>query len=149
MSIFLNYFKKEKNKVLIQSSQNINIISSKLKKDKIAREFYSIINFITFYLILFLLPEQALSDNYIEIKVNHQGEQQVLSDEFKGVLPKNFVGKRIQVDSLSSTIKLEWDINITNFSHMFSNLKNITEVHIHNLLGLNMSFSYTFSNCKI
>ena len=60
--LHLEYFKKEKNKVLIQQNQINNVICNKLKRNKINHELYSIINIILFYLILILLSEQTLSD---------------------------------------------------------------------------------------
>ena len=127
----------------------------KPKNNKTNIEFYQIINFILFYLALILLPKQ-ISSNYIELKVNQPGEQQILSDEFAGTPPSlYYVGdnpvsandKRIQIESESSTIKLEWSGTITDFSSMFSNLENITEIKIDHLLGKNNNFSFTFSNC--
>ena len=144
--ILLDYFKKQKNKVLILQNQINNKKFTQIKRNKINSEFYSIANYILFYLILFLLLEQTISDttyeHYIIITVNQQEEQQPLSDEYKGVRPAIFPNA-----PTSSTITLEWDKTITDFSHMFSNLKNIDEVYIHHLLGIHSIFSFTFSNC--
>ncbi len=152
---FLKCFSKRKrNAHNNQNPININFFNTS-KNNKLSSEFYEIFNFILFYQILILLPKPIIS-NYIELKVNQPGEQQILSDEFKGTPPsKYYVGdnqinvneKRIQIESESSTIKLEWSGTITDFSSMFSNLENITEIKIDHLLGKNNNFSFTFSNC--
>ena len=144
-----------KRKVLVEPVQK-NIQSfHKFKKHKINLESYKILDFISFYLILVLLPKQILSQ-YIEIKVNQPGEQQVLSDDYDGIFPsssyvdgtyKNLIVKKIQVSSESSIIRLGWNNYITNFKRMFSNLKNIIEIHINNLHYNGTIFSFTFSNC--
>ena len=117
-----------------------------------------VINNILFYLIFASLLKQILS-NYIEITVNQSGEQQIISNEFSDHPPSRaFIGatsltligdrkNRINVNLAPSTIKLEWDNCIVNFSNMFSNLENIIEVKITNLLCQNSIFSFTFSNC--
>ena len=149
---FLSSLLKEKRKVPIYSKKKTQFFHKlQINKSKI----YKFVYFIIIYLILVSLSKQILSDKYIEIKVNQGGIQQILSDDFtfSDSLPKvnstswNMAEKKINVYSKENFIKLSWDNSIKNFSHMFSNLKNINEVHIHNLLGLNNTFSYTFSNC--
>ena len=103
---------------------------------------------------MILLQKQILS-NYIEIKVNKEGEQLVLSNDFTGTNPSIYIDdvlkttteSIIQVDSISSKIRLQWNNPITNFAYMFSNLKNIAEVNISNLIDEDSKFYYTFNNC--
>ena len=113
--------------------QKTNYLYNKIKKDKFELEFY-IFNSILFYLILLLLPKQIIlsNNNYIEIKVNQIGEQQVLSDSYTSTRPtesyvngvqRSLNDKKILIESTSSTIKLKWNVNLTNFSNMFKDLK--------------------------
>ena len=139
---------KERIKIPRDFRQKTNYLYNKIKKDKFELEFY-IFNSILFYLILLLLPKQIIlsNNNYI---------QQVLSDYYRSTLPtesyvngeqRSLNDKKILIESTPSVVKLKWNVNLTNFSYMFSNLKNITEVKIVNLIVNKTDFSYTFSNC--
>ena len=79
---------KEKRKVPLNSSLKKYKLSNKFGIGQTYLEIYKFVNFIFFYLILFLLPKQIiLSDEsneyYIKITVNQEGEQQIISDDFK------------------------------------------------------------------
>ena len=59
-----------------------------IKKIKFNLKYSCIINFILLEIILILLPERACySQYYIEIKVNKEGSNQILSNEYRGTLP--------------------------------------------------------------
>ena len=145
---------KERKKIPEGSTLREKCLFRKLKIYKLKFQFYRIVNAIIFYEILILLPKQILS-NYINIKVNQPGTQQVLSDGFNNLpssvyvndIQTNLNDKKIQINSISSIIKLVWNNKMSNFSYMFNNLKNITEVNITNLIGINSTFYFTFSNC--
>ena len=155
---------KEKRKVPLNSSLKKYKLSNKFGIGQTYLEIYKFVNFIFFYLILFLLPKQIiLSDEsneyYIKITVNQEGEQQIISDDFNfGRIPTpeasleswNYTTRKYYATPSTKTIKLSWDSSpkIKNFSYMFSNLKNINEIHIYHILGENnINFSYTFLNC--
>ena len=151
---FIKFYSKEKSKAHIDSALHKSHSFRKVKNDKLMIQLYKVFDYILIYLILILLPKQIKS-NYIEIKVNETKQQQIISDNFIGPfpskiylndVPRNF-SKLIQADFEFSTIKLVWNNRINNFSYMFSNITNITEAHIWNLLGKYNVFSYTFSNC--
>ena len=158
MSGLPNDLIKDKRKVFIEPNQKNIEFFHNIKKDKINLgfyKFYQIENIIMVYLILILSPKQILSENCIKIKLNQAGEQQVISNDFSGELPSLRVnseisylnGKKIYVESVNDELRLYWNNGINNFSNMFSNLKNIIEVHIYNMLSNDNIFSYTFSNC--
>ena len=150
----IKYLLKEKSKAHIDSTLKKTYLYRKFKTDKLDFHLYKIVDYFLIYLILILLQKQILS-NYIEIKVNKEGEQQVLSNDFTGTNPSIYIDdvlktrneRRILVDSISSNIRLQWNNPITNFAYMFSNLKNIIEVHINNLIDEDSKFYYTFNNC--
>ena len=150
----IKFYSKEKSKAHIDSALHKSHSFRKVKNDKLMIQLYKVFDYILIYLILILLPKQIKS-NYIEIKVNETKQQQIISDNFIGPFPskiylngvqRNF-SKLIQADFEFSSIILVWNNPINNFSYMFSNITNITEAHIWNLLGKYNVFSYTFSNC--
>ena len=140
---FIKFYSKEKSKAHIDSALHKSHSFRKVKNDKLMIQLYKVFDYILIYLILILLPKQIKS-NYIEIKVNETKQQQIISDNFIGPFPSKIY---LNADFEFSTIKLVWNNRINNFSYMFSNITNITEAHIYNLLGKNNAFSYTFSNC--
>ena len=59
-----------------------------IKKIKFNQKYSCIINFILLEIILILLPERiCYRKYYIEIKVNKEGSNQILSNEYRGTLP--------------------------------------------------------------
>ena len=153
-------------------SNNIKTISFRIKNTNIKEkqknfkiychtttDHRKIINLILFINILFLLPIIVLCKNEynVEIKVNKEGYNQVLSDEFNGVLPsKIFVNensfflnkKSVYIRSKNYKIKLQWTSTLSNFSYMFSNLTNIISIKMNYLFGNNCNMSYMFYNCN-
>ena len=110
----IQFLLKERKNIPLNSFLKKSYLFRKFKKDKLELQLYQIVNYILVYLSLILLPKQVLS-NYIEIKVNQTGEQQVLSDEFRGAFPSSiyldnvrlsYESTRIQVDFTFSIIKL-------------------------------------------
>ena len=128
-------------------------------KNKLNSSLFKIVYLFLFYLTLFSLPNQILSvtNYYIEIKLNQIGEQQVISDSYPrpslqdstvNGISRSMNGKKIHIDSVNHKVKLFWrNPGLTDFSKMFHNLENITEVYIHYLHGQHSKFSYTFCNC--
>jgi len=151
----IKYLYKEKSKEHIDSTLKKTYLYRKFKTDKLDFHLYKIIDYFLIYLILILLQKQILS-NYITIRVNETKEQRILSDEFRGPSPSyillndlyiEYRSKIIQVDFNFSTIRLGWNNRINNFAYMFSNINDIIEVNITNLINNNTIFSSTFSNC--
>ena len=124
-------------------------------------------HFIKFFIIryiLFILPIKAVSDinpeNYIILKIDFRGEQQIFSDEYDldkckpyriyiddiaQVLRK----KKLLVKSKDRIIKIEWVNSCQNLTYMFANLQNIESIELYNMIhpsGVNMS--YMFYNCQ-
>ena len=121
----------------------------------IKTNFNTNINLILFEIIFLILPLKIISENYIEIKVNEIGYNQILSDKYTGRIPYAYVNnthqslsnKKINIESINDTIKLKWDYYLTDFSYMFANLTSITSVHINNMFGKDSILSYMFYNC--
>ena len=114
------------------------------------------INYLLFIFIVIILPKNSLSNPfYIKLKVRENGFQQILSNEYEGAPSAIYVNDEVQilrkknvyVGNTDYIIKLEWN-QISNFSHMFSNLTNIvySDVHLDSSQKYNMS--YMFYNCK-
>ena len=115
-------------------------------------------NLILFLLILILLPTQVFltNEHYINIKVNKEGYNQILSNEYFGILPSKVLineeiaylnSKIIYVNSTNDLIQLYWDNTLFYFSYMFCNLPNINYIYFHNIFGNNCYMSYMFKNC--
>ena len=134
--------------------------SKKLVQKKINLKFkysYSI-KFIFFGLIFIIIPKYILSQNYnIRLKVNEEGYNQIISDDFKGTLPSviyinNDVQvlreKKVYVSNTTYEIILQWDNLISDFTYMFSNLTSITYAYMNYISGYNSNMSYMFYNCK-
>ena len=115
-------------------------------------------NLLLSYFSLFLLATKAFLSNehFIYIKVNKVGYNQILSNEYIGTLPsKLFVNeklaylnnKKLYINSTNDQIILQWDNTLSNFSFMFSNLNNIANVFLSNIVGYVSNMSYMFKNC--
>ena len=131
---------------------------NKIKKKSLYLRYSKVINFILFEIISILLPKSIFSINFIEIKVNQIGYNQILSDNYNGTLPfkicvnnvpKLMRNRKVHVESINDLIKLEWPITSyrINVSFMFSNLTSITYVRM-NIFGIDGNMSYMFYNCN-
>ena len=145
--------------------QNVKFRKNIPKKSKfIFKNINSIfinILFIKFILISFL--EKTLSypnsNNYILLKVNNTGDQQIFSDYYnisKFYPDRIYVGNRIQIlrdknvliNTKNDIIRIEWFNTYPNMSYMFANLESITSVTINNMLNNSLNnLSYMFYNC--
>ena len=135
-----------KNKVSIIKAKQIN--------------FNKEINILLLVFILILLPSKVslLSDHYIKMKFNKVGYNQILSDEYRGMLPSKIIkgdeilfmnkNKIVFIDSINTEIILEFNYYLTNFSFMFSNLTTISYIYIYYMFGKNSNMSYMFYNCS-
>ena len=143
-------------------NQKVNVIKSefirKIINKSVSRKNPMVINFILFEIISILLPKLIFSKNFMEIKVNQIGYNQIISDDYNDTLPfKVFVNnvpkllrnKKVYVESINDIIYLEWPIITTeiNVTYMFSNLTTIISVKM-NISGLNGNMSYMFYNCN-
>ena len=131
---------------------------NKIKKKSLYLRYSKVINFILFEIISILLPKSIFSINFIEIKVNQIGYNQILSDNYNGTLPfkicvnnvpKLMRNRKVHVESINDLIKLEWPITSyrINVSFMFSNLTSITYARM-NIFGIDGNMSYMFYNCN-
>ena len=139
-----------------ENIKKINIIS-KTKKVSLYQKYSKIINVTIFEFILILLPKTIFSKNYMKIKVNKEGYNQIISDDYTDSLPskvsvnnkpKAMDNKIVYVESIKYIIYLEWPNDKTeiNVVYMFSNLTNIISVEM-DIFGLNGNMSYMFYNC--
>ena len=99
-----------------------------------------------------------ISCGYIEIQVNKEGLNQIISDEYTGNLPyrvyindnlQNLNGRSIEVDNINYKIKLEWSCNtFSNLAYMFSNLQTITYAKLYYIFSSkdDIDLSYMFKN---
>ena len=143
-----------------------NTIKNKTKKTN-NNFFYKNIFFINIFLfqtLLLLLNKEVFclitSNNYINLKVADKGEQQIFSDKYIfGIkYSRIYVNERVSIlrdnnivslDKADSTIRIEWDQTISDFTHMFENINSITSVTIKNLLNSSFTnISYMFYNCQ-
>ena len=147
------------NQVGQNEKENIKkiIIISKTKKVSLYQKYSKIINVTIFEFILILLPKTIFSKNYMKIKVNKEGYNQIISDDYRDSLPskisvnnkpKAMDNKIVYVESIKYIIYLEWPNDKTeiNVVYMFSNLTNIISVEM-DIFGLNGNMSYMFYNC--
>ena len=135
----------------------INNHSSKISKIKLL--FYKFSkNLILLHILILLLPNKVLlsDEHYINIKVNKKGYNQILSDEYIGILPSKILinekpvylnNKKIYVNSTNDLIQLHWDNTLSNFSYMFCNLTNINYIYMYYMFGNICNLSYIFKNC--
>ena len=117
-----------------------------------------IISHIIFQLFIILSLPKKVFEHYIMIKVNKEGYNQILSNEYKGPFPDsiyvNDTGKNLSiqievyVNSTDDEIILYWSNNtISDFTYMFKDLSNINYVYMDYIIGNNSNFSFTFANC--
>ena len=135
-----------------------NLLKSKqIKKAKFIQKF-SINNlfFILFEIIFLLMPKIITSINYIKIKVNQIGYNQIFSDGYIGPLPSKIIfnelpllmlNKIININDANKQIYLEWETPINDFSFMFSNLSSINSITMNFALQSNYKLSNMFYNC--
>ena len=156
-------FKLKKNEIFLYSkyTNNKNKI---ITYQRIKMELYNKTNIILyFFIFIFLLLPRKIFSSYIEIKVNQEGENQIISSEYTGTLPRyySYDGANQQVlnnqynfsfTSTEKKLKLYWstgDGYLNNFANMFKGLTSITEVHLEHMLEPENenTFSYMFSDC--
>ena len=119
-----------------------------------------IINAFTIVFFLLLIPKivSLSNEHYIELIFNKEGENQVLSDEYIGALPSKIFSngkkilymnsnKKVFIDSINETVKLEFKSSFSNFSYMFNNLTSITFINIYSMFAKQCNMSYMFANC--
>ena len=133
------------------------VIIPNIKNIKYNKGYSGIINFILFEIIFILLSKRiSCEQHYVEIKVNKVGYNQILSDEYRGNLPKEIIvdgisssmlDKKVNVNSKDNLIILKWKNPLSNFSYMFSNLGNIIYIHMNYMFGKDNIMSYMFFNC--
>ena len=131
----------------------------KIEKLNVIKKYSEVVNFLLFFEIIFiLLPKAIFSKNFMEIKVNQIGYNQIISDYYNDTLPSIVLinnlpilmrNKKVYAKSMDDLIYLEWpddktEINVIN---MFNNLDNIISVNM-NIFGENGNMSYMFYNCK-
>ena len=122
-----------------------------------------LINIFLIKTIFFLLPYNIIgykyTNNYISIKLNSIGFQHIISDDYNisQFPPRIYINKKITVlrnkkvliNSINDTIRLEWFNTFPNMSYMFANLENIESVNISNMFSDTYpnNISYMFYNC--
>ena len=55
--------------------------------------------------------------------------------------------KKVFIDSINETVKLEFKSSFSNFSYMFNNLTSITFINIYSMFAKQCNMSYMFANC--
>ena len=139
---------------------NKNSSINKLRMCKVKTKYSYITNFLLFNIIFFsFLKKNMISCGYIEIQVNKEGLNQIISDEYTGNLTykvyinenlQNLNGSSIEVDNINYKIKLEWSCDtFSNFAYMFSNLQTITYAKLYYIFSSNddIDLFYMFKNC--
>ena len=147
--IKLNKNKPLKNKELIH----------KIEKIKYNQKHSKIINLFLFILLeIILIILSRINRAFgliIEIKVNKVGENQIISENYAGTLPKIYINnidlgirRIINIGNINDMIKLKWDTTISDFSYMFYNLENIYYFHLDYIPANNINITRMFYNCK-
>ena len=127
---------------------NKNSSINKLRMCKVKTKYSYITNFLLFNIIFFsFLKKNMISCGYLEIQVNKEGPNQIISNDYEGNLPyrvyindnlQNLNGRSIEVDNINYKIKLEWSSNtFFNFAYMFSNLQTITYAKLNYIFSSN------------
>ena len=134
--------------------------NNKKKVSKFRPKNLYIFNSILFQIILVLLPIKVMPQfdfmHYINITFQEEGFHQVLSDAYKDILfykvlingieeqigENNYVSVQNQ-----SVVTLLWNNTISDFSYMFSNLMNISEIYLYNMSDSYCNMTYMFNNC--
>ena len=145
--IKLSINKTSKNKELNQKKERI-VYNQRHSK---------IINFILFEITLIIFSKiNSAFGLTIEIKVNQEGENQIISDNYNGTLPKIYINnsyynitKIIDVQNITDNIELIWEDEISDFSYLFYNLENITYFKLNHTPANNIiNMTKMFYNCK-
>ena len=140
-----------------EKSEEIKFVQ-KIKNISLMRKYSKVINFILFEIISISLPKIIFSLNYIKIKVNKIGYNQIISDYYSDAPPSKVLinnenglpilmrNNKVYVEFKDKYIYLEWSKDSINVSYMFCNLTSITDVSM-NIFASNKNMSYMFYNC--
>ena len=134
------------------------VYNSKNRKIKLSQKYSKVINFILCEIIWILIPKTINAKNYMEITVSQKGYNQIISDKYMDDLPSKvlvnnlpilMINRKVNVESTSHIIYLEWSDNKNNINavYMFSDMESIASVSMY-ILAKNGDFSYMFYNCK-
>ena len=125
-------------------------------------KFNNIAKYLLLLLVFNLFPNNFSDDKcHIELKVNKDGYNQILSNEYTPNFPISYkydngaTGslniKYFNFSSKEKTIKLFWDTcSFTNFASMFQGLTTIKEVRIYYMFNQNSrrsNLAYMFKDC--
>ena len=141
----------------LEQSKNSKFILKHRNNINLIQRYSKIISFILFEIIFLFLPKIITTINYMEIKVNQLGYNQIFSDVYTGPIPSKvlfdempflLVNKIVYVESLDNPIYFEWKEPINDFSFMFSNLSSINSIKINFPLQNNCNMSNMFYNCS-
>ena len=94
----------------INNNKNMNQTSHNKKENRkisLSQKYSKLINFILFEIISISLPKTIFSQNYMIIKVNKIGYNQIISDYYNGESPS-----KVLINNLNSKIKNYKIINI-------------------------------------
>ena len=117
--------------------------------------------FITLFLIIIRFKicslKKLLYNSEIILTIKGSGTQRILSDNFGHIPSQILVNEneineiKYYVDNLSddiNNITLVWNYSLTNCSHMFHNLENITNIYFTNFNTSQVEYmDYMFSSC--
>ena len=136
---------------------------SKSKKyiNKFYFEYNYFINYLFIICVLFFLPKKVSTIYQVKLKLKETGEQQIFSDEYNiidyypsnitvNIIIKQLNNKRVELESITHNIIIEWDTPHSNLSYMFANLTNITTASINYTFdSKDMNISHLFYFVKI
>ena len=141
----------------LEQSKNTKFIRKHQNDINLIQRYSRVINIILFEIIFLFLPKRITTINYMEIKVNQLGYNQIFSDIYTGPMPSKvlydempflLVNKLVYVESLDNPIYFEWEDSIIDFSFMFNNITSINSIKINFPLPSNCNMSNMFSNCS-
>ena len=153
---------REKNLIIFDNYNkkiSISFENNKSIKSNFIKGISELIKLVLFVYIIILLPNETMlsSGHYIEIKVNKEGYNQIISDEYIGILPSKIINREepiymnehrmVYINSINDNIILEWTNVLKNFSYMFNNLTNIISIKMYHMFGNPSNFSFMLNNC--
>ena len=148
-----------------QKVKTLNLYETKINRNNAYRMDSYSFNYLLYQYILLILLTTVLSYipqvHYITLQVNEIGFQQIFSDNYdinEFYPAKIYINdkihilrnKKVLIESVNDTIRIEWFNTNKNLTYMFANLQSIASITLNNMLNSagNNNMSNMFYNCQ-